>query len=110
MAVEAATDFEYEVPEAIPRGSSAGTRGPFTGIAVCETGGWASLCPELDIASQGESADDALSMLQEGVGEILGLSERDNLPLGPPTPERDLLEFLRGHDSPEPIVGRVFLV
>ncbi|NJK93058.1 MAG: type II toxin-antitoxin system HicB family antitoxin [Blastochloris sp.] len=38
-----------------------------TAVLTPESGGYVSLCPELDIASQGESVDEALANLKEAV-------------------------------------------
>ena len=44
---------------------------PFTAIIEHEPGGYASLCPELDIASQGSSIEEARSNLVEAVQAFL---------------------------------------
>jgi predicted RNase H-like HicB family nuclease len=40
----------------------------FTALIEKEGDGFVALCPELDIASQGSSVEEARSMLQEAVG------------------------------------------
>jgi predicted RNase H-like HicB family nuclease len=39
----------------------------FTAMIYREEGGYVALCPELDVASQGDSIEDASSNLQEAV-------------------------------------------
>jgi len=39
----------------------------FTAMIYRENGGYVSLCPELDVASQGSSVEDASSNLREAV-------------------------------------------
>lgn len=39
----------------------------FTAVIYREDGGYVALCPELDVASQGDSVEDASSNLREAV-------------------------------------------
>ena len=39
----------------------------FTALIQRYEGGWSALCPELDVASQGTTADDAKANLREAV-------------------------------------------
>ncbi len=39
----------------------------FTAIVQREDDGWVSLCPELDVASQGDTAEEAEANLREAV-------------------------------------------
>jgi predicted RNase H-like HicB family nuclease len=39
----------------------------FTAMIYCEDKGFVALCPELDVASQGDSVEDASSNLREAV-------------------------------------------
>ena len=41
--------------------------GHYTGIVESEGDGYVSLCPELDVASQGETVEEALANLKEAV-------------------------------------------
>lgn len=43
----------------------------FTAILQEESGGYVSLCPELDVASQGDTVEEALANLKEAVGLFL---------------------------------------
>ncbi len=48
-------------------GSKAGNEVELTAVICEEEGGFVSLCPELGVASCGDSVEDAASMLQEAV-------------------------------------------
>jgi predicted RNase H-like HicB family nuclease len=43
------------------------TKTSFTAIVEKEEGGYVALCPELDVASQGDTVEEAVSMLREAV-------------------------------------------
>lgn len=43
----------------------------FTAVVEKEEGGWVALCPELDVASQGDSVQSALDNLREAVALFL---------------------------------------
>jgi len=42
-------------------------RATFTGLLEKEAASYSSLCPELDVASQGDTVEDALANLREAV-------------------------------------------
>lgn len=44
-----------------------------------EEGGYAALCPELDIASQGDSVEEALSNLKEAVEGFFEVAEPEEI-------------------------------
>jgi predicted RNase H-like HicB family nuclease len=44
-----------------------------------ESGGYVALCPELDIASQGESIDDAVQNLKEAVEGFFEVASREEI-------------------------------
>lgn len=58
----------------------------FTGLVVGEGDGFYSLCPELDVASQGKTAAKAKAMLREAVTGYLEACFESNLPCLRPTP------------------------
>jgi predicted RNase H-like HicB family nuclease len=70
-----------------------------TGVAVHERGQWASLCPELDIASVGANPDEAIDRLVAAVAEALEFAREEGLNAGQPTPPDSLREFMIGSDS-----------
>jgi len=61
----------------------------FTGIVIKETEGCSSLCLELDVASQGETQEEAKQGLIEAVTLYLETTIESNLPLIRPVLERD---------------------
>ncbi len=61
----------------------------FTGVVVREGGGYWSLCPELDVASQGQSIKEAKAMLREAVQGYLETCFESNLPYLRPVPVAD---------------------
>jgi len=60
----------------------------FTGLVVREAEGFYSLCPELDVASQGASIREARTMLREAVTGYLQACFESNLPYLRPVPEK----------------------
>ena len=62
----------------------------FTGVVVREEDGFSSLCLELDVASQGETIEQARDMLLEAVTLYLETAVESNLPyLRPVPPDED---------------------
>lgn len=62
----------------------------FTGILIKEDQGYSSLCPELDVASTGDSPEEAKEMLLEAATLHLEGAFEDGLPyLRPIPPESD---------------------
>jgi predicted RNase H-like HicB family nuclease len=59
----------------------------FTGIIYKENNRYSSLCPELDVASEGETVDKASSNLLEAVTLYLETSIEANLPYLRPVPQ-----------------------
>lgn len=51
----------------------------FTAIIEREDGGFIALCPEFDIASQGESVSEARSNLQEAIELFLETASTDEI-------------------------------
>ncbi len=58
----------------------------FTGIIVKEDQGYSALCPELDVASQGATPEEAKSMLLEAAALHLEGTIEDGLPYMRPVP------------------------
>ena len=51
----------------------------FTGIVEKEDSGFVALCPELDVASQGDSADEAVRYLREAVELFLDCADESEV-------------------------------
>jgi predicted RNase H-like HicB family nuclease len=58
----------------------------FTGVIWKEENGYSALCPELDVASQGETSDNARTNLLEAATLHLQGSFEDGLPYMRPVP------------------------
>jgi len=98
-------DIEYRY--LVPADANDGTL--FSSVAVFDGSQWAALCRELDIASVGESADEALASLVQAVTEALEYAaERGRLP-GSPVPDEALLEFMQSHRGQGPAITTAFL-
>ena len=50
-----------------------------TAIVEKEAGGYVSLCPELDVASQGETVEDAVANLREAVELFLECANKNEI-------------------------------
>jgi len=57
---------------------------------------WASLAPMHDIASQGDTADEAIANVLEAVREVAEVCAGDGLPMPGPVPWDDFGDFVRG--------------
>lgn len=72
----------------------------FTAIVVSEGGQWASLCPELDIASVGFSAEDARDALIDAVRVAFDVAQSEGLVPGEETPPAAIRDFMVSTDLP----------
>jgi predicted RNase H-like HicB family nuclease len=89
----------------------SGTRRIFTGTAIFDGQRWLALCPELDIASEGESVAEAFANLRAAVHEAIEVAAQRGISAGMPAPEAEVLAFLRAHRTGEqPVVGQQFIV
>ncbi len=61
----------------------------FTGILLKEENSLSALCPELDVASEGETLDEAKNNLIEAVTLYIESAVENNLPILRPIPEED---------------------
>ena len=48
-------------------------------LEPADEGGYCALCPELDVASQGETEDEAVEMLREAVELLLETAPREEI-------------------------------
>jgi hypothetical protein len=105
MAVELAGRVDIDSPAV---GTTAVAGRALTAIAIFDGQQWASLCPELDFASVGATADEAIDSLVVAVSEAVALTHEQNLEPGQPVPPDDLRAFLIS--SQAPYIGRIFTV
>ena len=75
----------------------------FTGLVVREGKSFYSLCPELDVASQGQTIAKARAMLREAVVGYLESCFESNLPFLRPVPQTDDPR----HAEPDSVVSTV---
>jgi len=61
----------------------------FTGILIKEEEGYSALCLEVDVASQGETLEEAKKNLMEAVTLYLENAIESNLPIIRPVPEEE---------------------
>ncbi|MBI4671064.1 MAG: type II toxin-antitoxin system HicB family antitoxin [Chloroflexi bacterium] len=61
----------------------------FTGLILREDDGYSALCPELDVASQGDTIEQAKAMLLEAVALYLEGAFESGLPYLRSTPAED---------------------
>lgn len=81
----------------------------YTGIAIFDGSQWASLCRELDVASVGSTAQDALVNLEAAVRDLLAYSHETGRPVGPGVSDHDLRAFMLSHRGPIPGAVKPFL-
>lgn len=85
--------------------------GLFTGVAVFDGAVWSSLCWELDIASVGSSAHEALDNLEQAVREAVRYAHENDRPLGGRVPDEAMRDFMLSHSgSPSGTAARTFKV
>jgi hypothetical protein len=113
MAVDVFQSIEYVV-DAAPEPPAAAARPapkPLLSIAIFDGTQWSSLVPELDVASCGSSAEDALSAVEEAAADVLAFTQAEpaRKPNGPIS-DNDLRDFLLAHRGPMGIIGRNFSI
>ena len=101
MAVEMAGRVELESPAVVDQALES-----FNALAVFDGQQWASLCPELDIASVGATAEEAIANLVEAVREARAFAGEQHMEAGHPVPPDELRTFILS--SHGPYYGRNF--
>jgi predicted RNase H-like HicB family nuclease len=100
MAVETAVRVDMPVVADSRSGTHPDPGPMYTGIAVHDVGQWASLCPELDIASVGPDADEAMNNLVQAVAEAVQFAAEQGLAAGQPTPPGEVRSFMVSGNAP----------
>ncbi|HZV52327.1 MAG TPA: hypothetical protein VFD49_21510 [Candidatus Dormibacteraeota bacterium] len=101
MAVALAGRIEVEQSPSGPREDDhSHLRGPYVGIASFDGRQWSSLCPELDIASVGSTAEEAIDNLVQAVIEAVRFAEDEGIDPGQPVPPAELRRFLVSSQAP----------
>ncbi len=109
MAVDMVSAVRSEMSARAQNGSTPILE-PYTAIAVFDGTLWTALCRELDIASQGDEADEAIWSLKAAVREALAVAAERNISPGQPVPDDQLLEFMTSHKSADPVATEQFTV
>jgi predicted RNase H-like HicB family nuclease len=85
--------------------------GLFTGVAVFDGDLWAALCWELDIASVGSTAAEALGNLEQAVREAVRYAHENDRPEGRRVPDEAMREFMLSHKGSIPgTITRTFKI
>lgn len=108
-AVEMPVANRLDLGEIKPDAPMRGKR-TLTATAVFDGQHWAALCPELDIAADGDTAQEAFAKLRSAVAEAIEVAAERGISPGEPATERDVLEFLNTHRSLDPVMGQQFVV
>jgi predicted RNase H-like HicB family nuclease len=102
MAVDAQTfaeTFEYAAPVDLTPELGAKQTG-FTAIAVFTQGQWSAICWQLDLATQANTLEEAMTNLDTVVKEALkwAAEEPGRVP-GEPVPDETVRDILLAHDE-----------
>lgn len=73
----------------------------YTGIIIKEVEGYSALCPELDVASEGETVNEAKLNLSEAVTLYIETAIESNLPINRQVPNEDDPRIERRDDIAE---------
>jgi hypothetical protein len=107
MAVDMVTAVRSEMSARAQNGSMPASK-PYTAIAVFDGARWTALVRELDIASEGDQADEAIWSLKAAVREALAVAAERKLSAGQPVPDDQLFEFIASHKSGDPVTIEQF--
>jgi predicted RNase H-like HicB family nuclease len=108
MAVDLATDTRTEI--ILPRATGRVGGAQYTASAVFDGERWSALCRELDIASDGDTAAEALANVKNAVREALAVAAEGSVSPGQPVSDDDLRQFLTSHHGQQPVAGEVFFI
>jgi predicted RNase H-like HicB family nuclease len=75
-------------------------------VAVRQGDQWASLSPELGVASCGDTAEEALRMLQAAIIDVLEFEREGGPSAGAPIAAEELQALLDSHEGDEPVASR----
>jgi predicted RNase H-like HicB family nuclease len=109
MALDLATVTKTEI-NLPPQDDLAAGAAQYTAVAVFDGARWSALCRELDIASDGESAMEALANMKNAVREALAVAADHGVRAGQPVADDDLREFLTSHQGRQPVTAQVFVI
>ncbi|SRR6266487_932587 len=109
MAVDLSTATKSEINLRVPADDPV-AEVQYSAWAVFDGERWSALCRELDIASDGDTAAEALANLKGAVREAAATAAEHGLQPGRPVSNADLREFLLSHRGPAPVTGQFFSI
>lgn len=109
MAVDMVSAVRSEMSARAQNGSTP-LGETYTAIAVFDGTRWTALARELDIASEGDQADEAIWSLKAAVREALAVASERKISAGQTVPNDQLLKFMASHTSGDPVTIEQFTV
>jgi hypothetical protein len=82
----------------------------YTLLAIFDGTRWSAICRELDIASDGDNAFEALIAVRNAVNEAIAVAAEQGIAAGKRVSDADLAEFLSHHVGPDAVSGQIFVV
>ncbi len=79
----------------------------FTMLAVFDGERWASLCREVDISSDGETAEAAFENLVQAINEAVAAAAEKGIEPGAPVPDEALWQFMESHQGSDAMAVRI---
>jgi predicted RNase H-like HicB family nuclease len=95
-----AGQLEMPAPRTVDETATDGGEAAYAAIAVYDGHQWASLCPELDVASVGGSPEEAIDNLIGAVEEALQLAADEGMDRGAATPDDEIRRFMASSLAP----------
>lgn len=107
MAIDSAALTEAEITLS---GDPSNAR-VYSAVVVFDGTSYVALCPELDIASVGDSSQEAVISVKAAVREALATAAEAGVEAGEPVSDADLAEFMHHHANPSvPVYGSQFTI
>lgn len=106
MPVDVATVTKTEIN--IPEVGIA--EGQYFAVAIFDGERWSALCPDLDIASDGQTSAEALVNVKNAVREALDVAAERGISAGSRVSRDDLRDFLASHHGGSPVAGEHFFI
>jgi len=93
------------------RTAAPGETKAYTAYVIFDGNVYSALCPELDIATDADSPNDALFLIRSAVLEATAAARETGIQAGQPVSDGDLAEFLSHHfRGPVPVSVFIFPV
>ena len=79
-------------------------------MAIFDGKRWVGLSREFNIASEGDSAFEAIISTRNAVAEAVAVAAEHGISPGEAVSDKDLREFLNQHEGPEPVQSQIFAI